>query len=121
MFGVPKLYFKGATAMTKNYSDTFCRRLLGTEKDYPLPKVQCPAGARPLSKSCGCGKVKVCKISGDRKSCARMASLGVLPGSELELLCPSRGRGRRQCMVKVNGGTLSLDELTAENIFVKHT
>jgi Fe2+ transport system protein FeoA len=46
-----------------------------------------------------------------------MANLGVLPGSEMELLCPSRGRGHR-CMVKVNGGTLSLDELTAENIFV---
>jgi len=107
--------------MTKNYSDTSCRCLQGTAKDCKLKKVQCPADARPLSESCGCGKVKVCKISGDRKSCARMANLGVLPGSEMELLCPSRGRGRRQCMVKVNGGTLSLDELTAENIFVKHT
>jgi hypothetical protein len=44
-----------------------------------------------------------------------MANLGVLPGSEMELLCPSRGR---RCMVKVNGGTISLDDLTAENIFV---
>jgi Fe2+ transport system protein FeoA len=44
-----------------------------------------------------------------------MANLGVLPGTELELICPRRGR---QCMIKVNGGTLSLDETTAENIFV---
>ena len=107
--------------MTKNYSNKSCRCLQGTTKDCTLKKVQCPTDARPLSESCGCGKVKVCKISGDRKACARMASLGVLPGSEMELLCPSRGRGRRQCMVKVNGGTLSFDELTAENIFVKQS
>jgi Fe2+ transport system protein FeoA len=48
-----------------------------------------------------------------------MASLGVLPGSVIELLCPGQGRRRRQCMVKVNGGTLSLDELTAASIFVE--
>jgi Fe2+ transport system protein FeoA len=47
-----------------------------------------------------------------------MAALGVLPGAVLELLCPARGRGRKQCMVKINGGTLSLDALTAQNIFV---
>jgi Fe2+ transport system protein FeoA len=48
-----------------------------------------------------------------------MASLGVLPGAEMELLCPAQGRGRRQCMVKINGCTLSLDELTADSIFVQ--
>jgi hypothetical protein len=53
-------------------------------------------GARPLSECCGCSRVKVCRISGDRSVCGRMASLGVL-----EPLCP---------------GTLSLDELTAASI-----
>jgi ferrous iron transport protein A len=73
----------------------------------------------PLSECCSCRRVKVCKIRGDRAVCGRMASLGVLPGTILELLCPSRGHGRRHCMVKVNGSTLSLDELTADNIFVQ--
>lgn len=71
--------------------------------------------ARPLSES-GCDrKMQVKEVNGDRKTCARMAHLGVLPGSELELIC--RGAGE-QCMVKVNGGTISLDALTAANILV---
>ena len=69
----------------------------------------------PLSKACCNGRVRVCKISGDRKTCARMAHLGLLPGSELELLCPARGR---QCMVRINGGTISLDQPVADNILV---
>ncbi|WP_339138813.1 MAG: FeoA family protein [Candidatus Electrothrix sp. GW3-4] len=73
---------------------------------------------RPLSECCGCSRVRVCKVSGDRSACGRMAALGVLPGTVLELLCPARGRGRKQCMVRINGGTLSLDALTARNIFV---
>jgi ferrous iron transport protein A len=73
---------------------------------------------RPLSECCGCRRVRVCRISGDRSICGRMASLGVLPGTVLEMLCPGQGR-KRQCMVKVNGGTLSLDELIAANIFVE--
>ena len=44
-----------------------------------------------------------------------MAHLGVMPGTEMELLCRHQGR---QCMIKVNGGTISLDSLTADNIFV---
>ena len=102
--------------MTGNHSDISCHCLHGDGENCRLKKVQCPPDARPLSQSCGCGKVKVCKISGDRRECAKMASLGLLPGSEMELLCPGRGR---QCMVKLNGGTLSLDSLTADNIFVK--
>ncbi len=76
------------------------------------------AGARPLSECCGCGRVKVCRISGDRSICGKMASLGVLPGAVLEPLCHGQGR-RRQCMIKINGGTLSLDELTAASILVE--
>ncbi|MCI5113898.1 MAG: ferrous iron transport protein A [Candidatus Electrothrix sp. AW2] len=80
---------------------------------------QSPDEIRPLSEHCGCSRVRVCKVSGDRHTCGRMASLGVLPGTVLELLCPARrGQGRKQCMVKINGGTLSLDSLTARNIFV---
>ena len=104
--------------MTKNHPDISCHCLHGNEKNCKLKKIQCPVDAHPLSESCECGRVKICKISGDRKTCARIAHLGVLPGSEMELLCPP-GRGRRQCMVKLNGGTLSLDELTACNILVK--
>jgi Fe2+ transport system protein FeoA len=47
-----------------------------------------------------------------------MASLGVLPGTVLEPFCSRLGR-HRHCMVKVNGGTLSLDELTAASILVE--
>lgn len=44
-----------------------------------------------------------------------MAHLGLMPGCELELLCKGSGQ---QCMVKVNGGTISLDAPTAANILV---
>ena len=77
--------------------------------------VNCPDSAKPLSKICKCERFKVCKVRGDRKHCARMAQLGVLPGSEIELICPIQSQN---CMVKVKGGTVSLDQLTAENIFV---
>ena len=59
--------------------------------------------------------MRVCAVKGDRQTCARMAHLGVLPGSELELLC---ARGGQQCMIKVNGGTISLDANTAAAILV---
>ena len=93
------------------------------------PKISCPCqiercrvkdekqpdNATPLSSACGREKFKVCRISGDRKVCARMAQLGVLPGSELELICPGRNK---QCMVKVKGSTVTLDELLADHIMV---
>jgi Fe2+ transport system protein FeoA len=47
--------------------------------------------------------------------CARMAQLGVLPGSEIELVC---GGEARQCMVRVKGSTVTLDHLWAQNILV---
>ena len=74
--------------------------------------------AQPLSKICGCDKFKVCKVNGDRKLCARMAQLGVLPGSEIELICPIQSEN---CMVKIKGSTISLDQLSAENILVEPT
>jgi len=70
----------------------------------------------PLSESCRAGKIKICKITGDRKLCARMASLGVLPGEEAELICPQTGS---QCLLKIHGGTLSLDQSTSNKIIVQ--
>nr|WP_320011800.1 FeoA family protein [uncultured Desulfobulbus sp.] len=69
----------------------------------------------PLSQSCCHGRFRVCAVNGDRRTCARMANLGLLPGRELELLCKGNGQ---QCMVKVNGGTISLDAPTASTIMV---
>ena len=69
----------------------------------------------PLPEACQHGRLKVCSINGDRKTCAKMAHLGLIPGQEIELLCKG---GRNECMVKVNGGTVSLDDLTAANIHV---
>ncbi|WP_446010163.1 FeoA family protein [Candidatus Electrothrix sp.] len=89
-----------------------CLRRIKKRCEQPLDEI------RPLSECCACSRVRVCKVSGDRTACGRMASLGVLPGTVLELLCPARGRGRKQCMIRINGGTLSLDTLTAQNILV---
>lgn len=99
----------------------------GTHQDITCPcpeneTGQCIAGqqnlpddAKPLSKVLTCERFKVCKISGDRRLCARMAQIGVLPGSEIELICPIQSQN---CMVKVKGSTISLDQLSAENIMV---
>jgi len=100
--------------MTKNHPRTPIRCKVD-DLSCRVGSQKCPADMRPLSRACRRGKVRVCKVCGDRKNCARMANLGLLPGTELELLCPRRGR---QCMVRLNGGTLSLDEPTADNIYV---
>lgn len=75
----------------------------------------CPGQVAPLSESCRSGRLKICKVTGDRKLCARMASLGVYPGEEVELLCPENGS---QCLLKLQGGTLTLDSNTVKNIMV---
>jgi Fe2+ transport system protein FeoA len=75
----------------------------------------CRKHVTPLSESCRSGRLKICKITGDRKLCARMASLGVYPGEEAELLCPENGS---QCLLKLQGATLSLDSNTTKNILV---
>ncbi|MEN8199175.1 MAG: FeoA family protein [Thermodesulfobacteriota bacterium] len=80
---------------------------------------QCGHGRQqhgPLSENCRRGKVKICKVTGDRQLCARMASLGVIPGEEAELICPQTGS---QCLLKIHGGTLSLDHSTSSNIIVQ--
>jgi ferrous iron transport protein A len=75
----------------------------------------CPGQIAPLSESCRSGRLKICKITGDRKLCTRMASLGVYPGEEVELLCPENGS---QCLLKLQGTTLTLDSNTTRNILV---
>jgi ferrous iron transport protein A len=77
----------------------------------------CRAGKHgPLSETCRAGKIRICKITGDRKLCARMASLGVLAGEEAEIICKKNGS---QCLLKIQGGTLSLDHTTSSNIIVQ--
>jgi Fe2+ transport system protein FeoA len=70
----------------------------------------------PLSENCQAGKIKICKVYGDRRLCSRMAALGVLPGKEAELIRPHCGS---QCLLKIHGGTLTLDRKTSDNIIVQ--
>lgn len=71
----------------------------------------------PLSQEGRPGRVKVCKVTGDRKICARMASMGVYPGVEADIVCALRGN---RCVLKVQGGTISLDADITANILVTH-
>lgn len=65
-------------------------------------------------KNCS-GKVQVCKVNGDRKICARMASMGLYPGVIADVISAEEGS---QCILKVHGGTISLDSSVSENILV---
>ncbi|KJR97866.1 MAG: hypothetical protein VR65_22885 [Desulfobulbaceae bacterium BRH_c16a] len=76
---------------------------------------QCHDLIAPLTKKGQPGRVKVCKITGDRKICARMASMGVYPGVEADIVCAENGN---RCILKVHGGTISLDADISANIFV---
>lgn len=69
----------------------------------------------PLSKRGAPGRIKICKVTGDRKVCSRIAELGVYPGAEADIICPGKGK---RCVLKVNGGTISLDADVSEIIFV---
>ncbi len=79
-------------------------------------KEKCSEKITPLSQNCKRGRKKICKITGDRNLCARMATLGVYPGKEIELICPENGS---QCLLKIHGGTISLDSNTSKNILVQ--
>lgn len=78
--------------------------------------IKCLKHHGPLSETCQVGKLKICKLTGDRIECAKMASLGLLPGQEAELLCSRNGS---QCLLKIHGSTLSLDQNTSNNIIVE--
>jgi ferrous iron transport protein A len=61
------------------------------------------------------GTVKVACVKGGRGLCARMAALGIYPGVELQLVCAGCGY---PCLVRVNGGTLSLGKGISDKILV---
>ena len=92
-----------------------CGRKMARRKQNRNCASQTECQITPLSKKNKCGVARVCSINGDRKHCARLASLGLYPGNEIELVCPSRGDG---CIIKVHGGTVSIDKKTMENILV---
>ncbi len=69
----------------------------------------------PASLKSSSGRVQVCKVNGDRKICARMASMGLYPGVVADIICAEEGS---QCILKVHGGTISLDSSISENIIV---
>ena len=101
--------------MNKKILDKCCSSFKEKIGQCAVRQKICPDNVKPLSKACGCERFKVCTIRGDRKLCARMAQLGVLPGSTIELICSLESQS---CMVKVKGSTVSLDQLSAENIMV---
>ena len=76
----------------------------------------CGTAEAPLSKRGRMtGRVKVCRVTGDRKVCARMASMGLYPGVEADVICADNGS---RCVLKVAGGTISLDNDISDNIYV---
>ncbi len=91
-----------------------CHGLAGKVKTC-WAEEKCQRRVKPLSHTCQPGRIKICRVTGDRKLCARMASMGVYPGIEAELICPENGS---QCILKVGGGTLSLDMSVSDNILV---
>lgn len=69
----------------------------------------------PLSLLCRNGRFTICKVSGDRKLCARIGALGIYPGAQFELICPHNGS---QCILQLQGSRLCLDRTISENILV---
>ena len=97
-----KKFFTHTCGMHGQFRDRSCQ---------PLTAVP----TTPLSQKKKCGRARVCSINGDRRHCARMAALGVYPGNEIELISPSNGE---RCLIKVHGGTISIDRHTTENILI---
>ena len=69
----------------------------------------------PLSQAQPGKRLKVRRIDGGRRLCARMASLGIYPGAEVELICAGCNC---PCLVKVHGSTLSLGAGVSSKILV---
>lgn len=94
--------WRGAGEVTGNGSG--CRRRVQFEGEQSLVQA-------------GCGRrLRVCRVGGGRGICARMASLGIFPGQEVELVCAA---DQSRCLVRLNGSTVSLGDGAAENIVVK--
>ncbi|MFZ2448589.1 MAG: ferrous iron transport protein A [Syntrophobacteraceae bacterium] len=87
-----------------------------TDTCCPCEEVVEPADGRmALCHAKTGGKVKVACVGGGRRLCGRMAALGIYPGVEMQLLCAGCGF---PCLVRVNGGTLSLGEGISDKILV---
>lgn len=81
------------------------RKCMKTSESLELPLSDAETGKR----------FKVCNISGGRSLCGRMASMGIYPGVEMEVVC---GGCNCPCIVRVNGGTLSLGAGVSRKIMV---
>ena len=71
--------------------------------------------ALPLSNAQAGRRFRVASIAGGRHLCARMASLGIYPGAEMELVCTGCGA---PCLIRIHGGTLSLGAGVSQKILV---
>ncbi|WP_163339630.1 FeoA family protein [Desulfopila sp. IMCC35008] len=98
----------------KKFNQTCCSFADRVRKRFG--KRRCHHGISPLSKHYNNGPVKIHRVKGDRRQCARMADLGLYPGTEAELVCQENGS---QCILKVNGSTICLDQSITENILVE--
>lgn len=74
------------------------------------------SGRLPLSEAQTGKLLKVTSIKGGRGLCARMAALGIYPGVEMEVVCSGCGS---PCLVRIQGGTVSLGSGVAQNILVQ--
>jgi Fe2+ transport system protein FeoA len=105
---------KTETATIESKKVTGCRRFSDTLKSC-FGRKRCGRHATPESLQKCRGRVRVCKVRGDRKICAKMAAMGLYPGVEADIICAEEGS---QCLLKVHGGTISLDPALSENIIV---
>jgi ferrous iron transport protein A len=71
--------------------------------------------ALPLSDARSGQRCKVAGIEGGRQLCARMATMGIYPGVEMEVVCAGCNC---PCMVRVHGCTLSLGVGMSNKILV---
>jgi len=88
---------------------TSVRRCFHSRSDSNQPQ------AAPLSAQRRVGPLRICRIEGDRKLCAKMAAMGLYPGREAELIHPECGG---QCLLKTEDCTFCLDKSTCERILV---
>ncbi len=80
-----------------------------------LSRNHCSDLVSPLSKRGQIGRIRICKVTGDRAICGRIAAMGVYPGVEADVICSGTGS---RCILRVNGGTVSLDADVSANILV---
>jgi ferrous iron transport protein A len=91
-----------------------CQR--GKGRGYGCRRQLAMVGELPLA-AAGCGhRLEVCRIDGGRGICGRLASLGIFPGQQVELVCAA---DNTRCLVRINGATVSLGDGAAEKILVK--